>query len=61
MRWKKLGSTENEEGGRNTWFTEKNMEMNMINGQQKQGCLMQKRWLKTIGQEFQVETYKEGG
>ena len=37
------------------------MEMNMINGLQKQGYLMQKKWLKTIGQGIQVETYKEGG
>ena len=31
IRWKKSGSTENKEGGHNTWFTGKNMEMNMIN------------------------------
>ena len=37
------------------------MEMNMINRLQKQGYLMQKRWLKTIGQDIQVTTYKEGG
>ena len=35
--------------------------MNMTNELQKQGFLMQKRWLKTIGQGFQVETYKERG
>jgi len=32
MRWKKSESIENEEGGHNTWFTGKDMEMNMING-----------------------------
>jgi len=37
------------------------MEMNMINELQEQGCLMQKRRLKTIGQRFQVKIYKEEG
>ena len=32
MKWKKLGSTGNEEEGCSTWFTGKDMEMNMING-----------------------------
>ena len=33
----------------------------MTNRSWKQGCLMQKGQLKTIGQEFQVEIYKKGG
>ena len=35
------------------------MGMSMANEVQKQGCLIQKGQLKTIGWEFQVETYKE--
>jgi len=37
------------------------MKMSMTNRSWKQGCLMQKGQLKTIGQEFQVEIYKKGG
>ena len=33
--------------------------MNMINELQNQGCLMQKRQLKIIGQDIWVETYKD--
>jgi len=33
--------------------------MNMINGLQKRGCHIQERRFKTIGQDIQVETYKE--
>ena len=43
----------------NIWYIEKVMKMNMINGSQKQYCLMQNRQLKIISQGFQVETYKE--
>ena len=32
MKWKKSGSTGNEEERHNTWFTGRNMEMNTING-----------------------------
>ena len=36
----------------NTWCIRKIMEMNMINELQNQGCLMQKRQLKIIGQDI---------
>jgi len=32
MRLKKSESTGNKKEGHNTWFTEKDMEMNMISG-----------------------------
>jgi len=60
MKLKKYGNIENMEEGCNIWCIRKVMEMNTINGLQKQGCLMQKRQLKIIGQEFRVETYKKG-
>ena len=59
MKLKKSGSIENEDREHNTWYIGRAMEMNMINRLQKQCCLMQKRWLKTISQGFQVKTYKE--
>ena len=61
MKSKKFKNIGNVEEWHNTWYIRKVMEMNMINRLQKWGCLMQKRWLKTIGQEFRVKTYKEGG
>jgi len=61
MKSKKFKNIGNMEEGHNTWYIRKVMEMNMINRLQKWGCLMQKRRLKTIGQEFRVKTYKEGG
>jgi len=49
MKLKKSGSIGNEAGEHNIWYTEKVMEINMINGSQNWGCLMQGRQLKTIG------------
>ena len=61
MKSKKFRNIGNMEERCNIWYIGKVMEMNMINRLQKWGCLMQKRQLKTIGQEFQVKTYKERG
>ena len=49
MKLKKSGSIENEDEKHNTWCIERAIEMNTINGLQKQSYLMQKRQLKTIG------------
>jgi len=32
MKWKKYGSTENEDGEHSTWYIGRVMGMNMING-----------------------------
>jgi len=47
---KKYRSTGNEAEECNIWYIGKVMGMNIINGLQKQVCLIQKRQLKTIGQ-----------
>ena len=60
MKWKKLGNTRRRDRELNIWYTGKVMEMSTTNRLRKQGCLMQKGQLKTIGQEFQVEIYKRG-
>ena len=49
MKLKKYISTGNEVEEYNTWCIGRAMEMNTINGLRNQGCLMQKRRLKTIG------------
>ena len=59
MKQKKLGNTKRRDGKLNIWYTEKVMGMSIINGSQKQGCLMQRGQLKTIRQEFQVKIYKK--
>jgi len=46
---RKLGSIGNRVEEHNTLCIGRAMEMNMINGSQKQGCHMQERQLKTIG------------
>ena len=61
MKSKKFRNIGNMEERYNIWYIGKVMEMNMINRLQKWGYLMQKKRLKTIGQEFQVKTYKERG
>ena len=61
MKLKKSRSIKNKNSEHNTWYIKRVMEMNMTNRLQKQGCLMQKRQLKIIGQGFWVKTYKEGG
>ena len=43
MKLKKLGSIGNKDKKHNTWYIERAMGMNMTNGSQKWGCLMQKR------------------
>jgi len=43
IKSKKYRSIENEKEGHNTYYTGRATEMNMINGSQKWGCLMQKR------------------
>ena len=48
MRLKKSGSTENKAKGHSTSCIRRVIEMNMINGSWKQGCLIQKKQLKTI-------------
>ena len=58
---RKLGSIENKVEEHNISCIRRATEMNMTNGLQKQGYLMQKRWLKIIRQNFQVKTYKKGG
>ncbi len=50
MKSRKLRSIENEEEGHNISYIGRATEMNIINGLQKQSCLMQKKQLKTIGQ-----------
>ena len=59
MKSKKYRSIGNELEKYNTWCIGKVMGMSMINGLWNQGYLMQKRWLKTIGQDIWVKTYKE--
>ena len=61
MKLRKLGSIENGVDRHNISCIGRAMEMNMINRSQKQGCLMQERRLKIIGQGIRVKTYKEGG
>ena len=61
IKLKKYRSTGNKIKGHNIWCTGKAMEMNMTNGSQNQGYLMQKRQLKTIRWDVQVEIYKKGG
>ena len=60
MKLRKLGSIGNEAEGHNTLCIGRATEMNMTNGLWKQGCLIQRRQLKIIGQDIRVETYKEG-
>jgi len=50
MKSKKYRNIRNEVEEHNTWCIEKVIGMNMINGSQNQGCLIQKRQLKIIGQ-----------
>ena len=50
MKWKKLESIENMEGGYNTQCIKRAMEMNMTNKQLKQGDHMQEKQQKTTGQ-----------
>ena len=52
MKLKKSRSIKNKNSEHNTWYIKRVMEMNMTNRLQKQGCLMQKRQLKIIGQGF---------
>jgi len=61
IKLRKLESIGNRIDEYNNSCIRKDMKMNMINGLQKWGCLMQKRQLKTIGQGIQVETYKGRG
>ena len=48
IKLRKLGSIGNRVEGYNTLYIRRATEMNMINRSQKQGCLMQKKRLKTI-------------
>ena len=50
MKSKKYRNTRNEAEEHNTWCIRKVIGTNMINKLQNQGCLMQKRQLKIIGQ-----------
>ena len=61
MKWKKSGIIGNKDVAHSSWYTGKDMVMNMISGYLKQGYHMPRRQLKTIGQGFQVKTYKRGG
>ena len=56
---KKYESRGNETEKCSVWYIGKATRTNMINRLQKQGYLMQKELLKTIGQGIQVKTYKE--
>jgi len=61
MKLKKYESIGNKAERCNTWYIGKVIGMNMINGSWNQGCLMQGKQLKIIGQGVQVKTYKEEG
>ena len=61
MKLKKLESTENRVKEYNISCIGKVIEINMTNELWNQGCFIQKRQLKTIGQGVRVETYKERG
>ena len=56
---KKYESRGNETEKCSVWYIGKATRTNMINRLQKQGYLMQKELLKTIGRGIQVKTYKE--
>ena len=49
MKQKKYKITENKDMAHNSWYTGKNMGMNMISGSLKQGYHMLKRQQKAIG------------
>ena len=52
MKWKKSGIIGNKDVAHSSWYTGKDMVMNMISGYLKQGYHMPRRQLKTIGQGF---------
>jgi len=52
MKLKKLGSIGNKAEEHNTSCIGRATEINMTNGLQKQGCLIQRGQLKIIGQDI---------
>ena len=58
MKQKKYENIKNKVEKHNIQYIERNMEMNITNGQQKQDYYMLQRWFKTIRQSFQDKIYK---
>ena len=48
MKWKKLETIGNKDITYSSWYTGKDIEMNMISGQLKYGYYIPKRQLETI-------------
>jgi len=59
IKQKKSEITGNKDMAHNSWYTERGIAMNIISEYLKQGYHMPRRQFKTIGQGFQVKTYKK--